>query len=100
VSSRSVTRKARGRARRRSARSRHSGVGCRWAPLPGARPAGSGSTLGLGPLMHATMRSSSFLVARRRHPTQVRSGTARARWEATARSSFRSTAASLPAARL
>ncbi len=66
--------KALGNARRRTARSRQTSVGCTEAPRPGSVPRGSGtqapSTI--------TIRSRSPLAARSRHPTQVRSGHARA----------------------
>jgi hypothetical protein len=73
------TRSARGNARRRSARSRHSAVGCRCAPRPGAVPRGSGRTAIVWPSAIATTRRRSDLVTRRRHPTQVRTGTDLAR---------------------
>lgn len=66
--------KARGNARRRTARSRQTGTGCTYAPRPGSVPRGSGTTSPSS----TTMRSSSLLTARSRHPTQVRSGQARA----------------------
>jgi hypothetical protein len=73
VSSGPGRRKARGNARRRTARSRHAGTGCRDAPRPGSRPRGSGT--------HApptvTTRSRSVLAARCRQPTQVRTGCVR-----------------------
>src|SRR3954451_7782668 len=64
--------RALGKARRRNASSRHSAVGCRCAPRPGARPAGSGTTSRPAPRSLATTRSNSNFVARCRHPTQVR----------------------------
>lgn len=68
TSSGAGTRRARGSARRRSARSRHSRRRCNHAPRPGSRAAGSGT--------HApwaiTTRTSSDRPARVRHPTQVR----------------------------
>ena len=66
------TLKARGNARRRTASSRHSTVGCRCAPRPGARPAGSGRTSRPCPRSPATTRSRSVFAARCRHPTHVR----------------------------
>ena len=74
VSSPSGTFRARGNARRRSASPRHSAVGCRCAPRPGARPAGSGTTSRPAPRSPATTRSNSRFAARCRHPTQVRTG--------------------------
>ena len=70
VSSGPDERKARGNARRRSARSRHSGTGCRCAPRPGSVPRGSGTQAS----PTAVTRSRSRLATRSRHPTQVRSG--------------------------
>jgi hypothetical protein len=64
--------RALGRARRRIASSRHSVVGCRCAPRPGARPAGSGTTSRPAPRSPATTRSNSSFVARCRQPTHVR----------------------------
>ncbi len=75
VSSGPWTFSARGNARRRTASSRQSGVGCRYAPRPGSVPRRSGTQR--SPC--ATTRSRSFLAERRRHPTQVRSGQARVR---------------------
>lgn len=69
------TRSARGNARRRTAWSRQTGAGCTYAPRPGSVPRGSGTHLP----STATVRNSSILAARSRHPTQVRSGHARAR---------------------
>ena len=66
-------RKARGNALRRSARSRQPRSGCRCAPRPGDRPAGSGVT----DPSTTTSRRSSSLAARARQPTQVRRGRAR-----------------------
>ncbi len=66
--------KARGNARRRTARSRQTVTGCTYAPRPGSVPRGSGTQASSS----TTMRSSSLLAARSRHPTQVRSGQARA----------------------
>lgn len=70
VSSAPGARSARGNARRRTAWSRQTRAGCRYAPRPGSVPRGSGT--------HAsslrTIRRRSFLAARSRHPTQVRSG--------------------------
>jgi hypothetical protein len=70
VSSGPGRRNARGNARRRSARSRQPGLGCRDAPRPGSRPRGSG----IQRSSTTTMRSRSLLAARIRQPTQVRSG--------------------------
>lgn len=70
VSSAPGARNALVNARRRTAWSRQTGAGCRYAPRPGSVPRGSGTHASL----IATMRSSSVLAARSRHPTQVRSG--------------------------
>ncbi len=67
-------RKARGNARRRTARSRQTSVGCTYAPRPGSVPRGSGAH---SPSI-STMRSKSPLAVRSRHPRHVRSGHARA----------------------
>lgn len=64
------TRRARGNARRRSARSRQPIVGCRYAPRPGCRDRGSGRHRP----SRAVTRSSSDLPARARHATHVRVG--------------------------
>ncbi len=61
-------------ARRRTARSRQTRAGCTYAPRPGSVPRGSGAHSPSA----ATVRSRSILAARSRHPTQVRSGHARA----------------------
>lgn len=74
VSSGPWARKARGNARRRTARSRQTRAGCTYAPRPGSVPLGSGAQAP----SFLTMRSRSLLAARSRHPTQVRSGHARA----------------------
>ena len=64
------TRRARGNAFRRSARSRHCGSGCRFAPRPGSRRWGSGT--------HAPETATTLIrsdrAARSRHPTQMRWG--------------------------
>jgi len=65
-------RSALGKARRRSASSRHRGVGCRCAPRPGDRPAGSGTTSRPAPRSPTTTRSNSDFPARCRQPMQVR----------------------------
>jgi hypothetical protein len=72
-------RRARPNARRRSADTRHSGTGCRCAPRPGSRPRGSGTTRRGCPsaASSTTTRSRSDFAARRRQPTQVRTGSAR-----------------------
>jgi hypothetical protein len=70
VSSAPVTRRARGNARRRSARSRQPMVGCRYAPRPGCRDRGSGRHRP----SRAVTRSSSDLTARTRQATHVRVG--------------------------
>lgn len=70
VSSAPGARNALVNARRRTAWSRQTGAGCTYAPRPGSVPRGSGTHASL----IATMRSSSVLAARFRHPTQVRSG--------------------------
>lgn len=70
VSSAPGARNARVNARRRTAWSRQTWAGCTYAPRPGSVPRGSGTHASL----IATMRSSSVLAARSRHPTQVRSG--------------------------
>jgi hypothetical protein len=64
------TRRARGNARRRSARSRQPTVGCRYAPRPGCRDRGSGRHRP----SRAVTRSSSDLPARVRQPMHVRVG--------------------------
>lgn len=74
VSSAPADLRARGNARRRTAWSRQTTAGCRYAPRPGSVPRGSGTHSS----SIATMRSRSLLAARSRHPTQVRSGHARA----------------------
>lgn len=74
VSSAPGARNARVNARRRIAWSRQTRAGCTYAPRPGSVPRGSGTH---APSI-ATMRSRSVLAARSRHPTQVRSGHARA----------------------
>ncbi len=61
-------RSARGNARRRSARSRHPWLGCRYAPRPACRACGSGTTS----FPSATRRSKSDLTARAPHPTHIR----------------------------
>ena len=71
-------RRARTKARLRSASAKHSGVGCRCAPRPGAVPLGSAAT-NQAPAwsfasVPATTRSNSRLAARSRHPMQVRTG--------------------------
>jgi len=63
-----AVRSARGNARRRRARSRHTGLGCRYAPRPGSRACGSGWMTS----PTATMRSRLDLAARSLQPTQVR----------------------------
>ena len=63
-----VTRSALGNARRRLACSKQSWLGCKYAPLPGLRAAGSAT---ISPLT-ATTRSKSDLTARVLHPTHVR----------------------------
>jgi hypothetical protein len=63
-------RRARGNARRRWARPKHSRLGCRYAPRPGSRAATSGTIS--SPV--ATTRMSSDLAARTPHPTHVRIG--------------------------
>ena len=71
-------RRARAKARVRSASARHAAVGCRCAPRPGAVPPGSGTTdqdsswpCASG---SATTRNNSRLAARRRQPMHVRTG--------------------------
>src|SRR6478752_6742722 len=70
-------RRARAKARLRSASARHSAVGCRCAPRPGAVPLGSGTT-NQEPWFSAsdpaTTRNNSRLAARSRQPMQVRTG--------------------------
>jgi len=63
-----VARSALGIARRRLARSTQSGLGCKYAPRPGLRAAGSTTT---SPST-ATMRSMSDFAARAPHPMHVR----------------------------
>lgn len=71
-------RRAREKARLRSASARHSAVGCRCAPRPGAVPLGSGATnqdpAWPSASVPATIRSNSRLVARSLHPMHVRTG--------------------------
>ena len=71
-------RRARAKARLRSASARHPGVGCRCAPRPGAVPLGSGTTnqepTRSSASVPATTRNNSRLAARSRHPMQVRTG--------------------------
>jgi hypothetical protein len=75
-------RRARAKARLRSASARHAVVGCRCAPRPGAVPLGSGATnqdpdcdpSWSSASVPATIRSNSRLVVRSRHPMQVRMG--------------------------
>jgi hypothetical protein len=62
------SRSARANARRRCASSKHPWLGCRYAPRPGPRADGSGTTS----FPAATRRSKSDLAARTPHPTQVR----------------------------
>ncbi len=61
-------RSARGNARRRCARSKHPWLGCRYAPRPGIRARGSGTTSSPA----TTRRSRSDLTARAPHPTHIR----------------------------
>lgn len=61
-------RSARGSARRRCARSKHPWPGCKYAPRPGNRACGSGTTSSPA----ATRRSRSDLTARTPHPTHIR----------------------------
>jgi hypothetical protein len=68
------TRRAVRNARRRWARSRHSTVGCRCAPRPGAVPGGSGTTDLAGPSPTTTTRNRSDLAARARQPRHIRTG--------------------------
>jgi hypothetical protein len=75
TSRRDLTRKARPNAFRRTARSRHSGVGCSQAPRPGSRSRGSATTLATCPpglLRSTTTRKSADRTSRRRQPTHVR----------------------------
>ena len=75
-------RRAREKARLRSASARHPVVGCRCAPRPGAVPRGSGATNQVpacepcwsSASVLATIRNNSRLVARSRHPMHVRTG--------------------------
>ncbi len=67
-------RRARGNARRRSARSRHSVAGCRCAPRPGRLACGSGTTEPTDSEGTTTTRTRSDFAARFRQPTQVRTG--------------------------
>jgi hypothetical protein len=73
------TRSARPQALRRAASSKQATVGCRCAPRPPADRRGSGATAVVAPSPIATIRISSDVGARSRHPTQVRSGSGRAR---------------------
>lgn len=74
VSSIPLTRRARGNARRRSARSRHPVRQCNQAPLPGSVPWMSGTQTIRPSFRTTTTRSRSDLAARIRQPTQVRTG--------------------------
>ena len=74
-------RKARGNARRRSARSRHARTGCTCAPRPGLLALSSGTTRRGGSSTYATTRRRSDFGARSRHPTQVRTGGACLIWQ-------------------
>ena len=74
-----LTRSARPQALRRVASSRQATVGCKCAPRPPADRLRSGSTVVVAPLLAATIRISSDLAVRSRHPTQVRTGSGRAR---------------------
>src|SRR5690606_8151557 len=67
------TQNARGHALRPTAWPRQTGTGWTYAPRPGSVPRGSGTQAP----STAAIRSSSFLTALSRHPTQVRSGHAR-----------------------
>src|SRR6478735_11277124 len=70
-----VTRRARPKAFRRTASSKHSAVGCRCAPRPGAVAVGSGATTGWPSASEpAVTRNNSLFAARFRHPTHVRTG--------------------------
>ena len=64
------TRRARGNARRLSARVTHTRSGCTNAPRPGRRPAGSTARTPSA----TTTRSRAGFTARTRQPTQVRTG--------------------------
>ena len=64
------TRRARGNARRPSARSTHANSGCTNAPRPGRRPAGSA----VRTPSTTTTRSRAGFTARTRQPTHVRTG--------------------------
>ncbi len=68
-----ATRSARRNALRRSARSRHARSGCRCAPRPGIHR----RTSGLSSPPTATVRIRSDRATRARHPTHVRTGSAR-----------------------
>ncbi len=71
------TRSARPNARRFSALARHLGSRCNHAPRPGIRRCGSGRTVMRDESPRcATTLSRSAANARRRHPTQVRTGAA------------------------
>jgi hypothetical protein len=75
VSRTPATRRARPKARRRSANARQAGSGCTCAPRPGRLRAGSGTTLKISaPRSIATTRNNSEADARLRQPTQVRTG--------------------------
>jgi hypothetical protein len=73
-----LTRSARPQALRRVASSRQAVDGCRCAPRPPADRRRSGASAVPAPLPTATIRISSDLAARSRHPTQVRTGSGRA----------------------
>ena len=73
-----AARSARGNARLRRASSKHSGLGCRYAPRPGSRACGSGWTSSPA----ATRRSRLDLTARSLQPTQVLAGSCCSVWTA------------------
>jgi hypothetical protein len=74
VSTGPVSRSARANPRVRNALSRHSTLGCRCAPRPGSRPPVSRTRTDPRSSLWATMRASSDVAPRCRHPTQVRTG--------------------------
>ena len=91
-------RRARPKARFRTAASRQAALGCSHAPRPGSRCRRSGSSRAWPDASIATTRTRTDQLSVRRHPTQVRTGMARAAAyeECAARSPVRSVVISLP----
>jgi hypothetical protein len=82
TSTAACSRRARPNALRRTASSKHSGVGCSHAPRPGIRCRGSGRSMtedesSASLSVTATTRSRADQLSDPRHPTQVRDGSAR-----------------------